>query len=82
MTRRDPEPRLLTQSQAAAYCGLCAENFKKACPIKPISLLERIPRYDRQALDRWIDSLNSPPPEADLSWMWDNAGNRSARQGY
>lgn len=57
MTRRDPEPRLLTQAQAAAYCGLCAENFKKACPVQPIALLDRIPRYDRHALDVWIDGL-------------------------
>ncbi len=82
MGRLDPEPRLLTQRQAAAYCGLCAENFKKACPVQPVSILRRIPRYDRHALDRWIDNLNNAPAETDLGWMWDNAGNRRTRQGH
>ena len=84
MTRRAPEPRLLTQAQAAAYCGLCAENFKKACPVRPVSLLARIPRYDRHALDRWIDSLDNPEPAMaeDLVQVWENAGNSRARKGH
>jgi hypothetical protein len=84
MPRHDPEPRLLTQSQAAAYCGVCAEVFKKACPVKPVNLLDRIPRYDRRALDRWIDSLDNirPIDEADdLAGMW-NAGQHDARTGH
>jgi hypothetical protein len=82
--KRSPDPRLLTQTQAAAYCGVCVEVFKKACPIPPIALCDRIPRYDRQALDRWIDSLdNSRPYESggDLGAMWDNAGNGGSRAG-
>jgi hypothetical protein len=85
MARRDPEPRLLTQSQAAAYCGLCAENFKKACPVEPVNLLERIPRYDRHALDRWIDSLNNPHAandDGDLVRVWENAGDSRARKRH
>lgn len=77
-------PRLLTQQQAAAYCGLCASNFKKACPVKPVSLLARIPRYDRVAIDRWIDSLGNPVAEEteDLLTVWDNAGNSRARERH
>jgi hypothetical protein len=87
MTRRDPEPRLLTQGQAAAYCGVCAEVFKKACPVPPVKMLDRIPRYDRHALDRWIDSLDNlrhvAPVDAgdDLRAMW-NAGQHGARTGH
>lgn len=84
MPKRDLEPRLLTQSQAATYCGICAEVFKRACPVKPVNLLERIPRYDRQALDRWIDSLNNIRPidtDDDLAGMW-NAGQHGARTGH
>jgi hypothetical protein len=85
MSRRDPEPRLLTQGQAAAYCGVCAEVFKKACPVKPINLLERVPRYDRHALDRWIDTFDNSRPigqdNIDLGRMWD-AGDNGARQGH
>jgi hypothetical protein len=73
MTKRDPEPRLLNQRQAAAYCGLCVSNFIKACPIEPVQLLDRIPRYDRFALDRWIDSFNKQFSESELSLVevWD-----------
>jgi hypothetical protein len=84
MVRRDPEPRLLTQGQAAAYCGVCVEVFKKACPVPPVSLLERIPRYDRRALDRWIDSISNFRPIEDgddLERMW-HAGNDDARPGH
>jgi hypothetical protein len=84
--RRDPEPRLLTQGQAAAYCGVCAAVFKQACPVQPIRMLDRIARYDRHALDRWIDSFEPSRPsasieEADLKTIW-NAGNRHAHQGH
>lgn len=85
MSRAMIEPRLLTQTQAAAYCGLCASNFKKACPVPPVKLSDRIPRYDRNALDRWIDSLDKSGLnglEGDLGAMWDNAGNGGARAGH
>lgn len=85
MPRRDPAPRLLNQRQAAAYCGLCVSNFIKACPVPPIRLCERIPRYDRRALDRWIDTLNENNlirPDVDLEMMWDNGGNGSAGKGH
>lgn len=78
MLRSAPEARLLTQGQAASYCGVCVDTFKKVCPVPPVSLLGRIPRYDRRALDRWIDSLNNSRPLdpdcVDLAELW-NAGN-------
>jgi hypothetical protein len=66
MAKRDPEPRLLTQGQAAAYCGVCVAVFKKACPVAPLNLLDRLPRYDRHALDAWINRLTKSPAEDDL----------------
>lgn len=85
MPKPAPVPRLLNQQQAAAYCGLCVSNFVKACPVRPVKLLERIPRYDRHALDRWIDSLDNSPAlgaELDPMEMWRNGGDRGARQGH
>ncbi len=82
MPRRDPDPRLLTQQQAAAYCGLCVANFKRACPVPKILLCDRIPRYDRAALDRWIDSLDnsrSMNSTGKLERMWDEAGHDDPR---
>lgn len=80
----EPEPRLLTQQQAAAYCGLCVSNFRKACRVKPVQMLGRIPRYDRRDLDRWLDSLSpyrDATEELDLGALWD-AGNSCTREGH
>jgi hypothetical protein len=80
--RRDPEPRLLTQGQAAAYCGVSVGVFTKACPIVPVKLLGRVPRYDRASLDTWLDSLSEFRPrdsEGDLGALWDGR-DRCARQ--
>jgi len=82
MTRRDPEPRLLTQGQAAAYCGVCVEIFRSACPIIPVKLLDRIERYDRAALDRWIDRLDGNSHSAGLVGEWRRGRNGRAREGH
>ena len=68
------EPRLLLKQDAAAYCGVCLSVFEKACPVKPIQLLNRIPRWDRFALDAWIDGLTkSEVDELDPLRMWDDS---------
>jgi hypothetical protein len=74
--RRTPrvEPRLLLKQDAAAYCGVCLAVFEKACPVQPIQLLNRIPRWDRFALDAWIDGLTkSEVNELDPLRMWDDS---------
>lgn len=55
--------RLLTRTEAAAYCGLSIAAFTALCPVRPISLGndKRLERYDIVELDKWIDSLASPP---------------------
>jgi hypothetical protein len=71
---REVQPRLLLKQQAAAYCGVCSAVFEKACPVKPIRLLNRIPRWDRFALDAWIDGLTkSEVNELDPLRMWDDS---------
>lgn len=80
-TARKLPPRLLNKQEAAAYCGVCASIFDKACPVLPIRLLDRIPRYDRHALDAWIDRLTNSPQgrdELDLVGMF-NGGDGGAR---
>jgi hypothetical protein len=69
MSGRDAEnfgvvPRLLTRHQAAAYCGVSVPTFAGVCPIKAVALGngKRLERFDRIALDRWIDSLSSIQP--------------------
>jgi hypothetical protein len=57
MTRRDPEPRMLTQAQAADYCGIGLKAFKSVCPIVPTLFRDGLARYDRCKLDNWLDGL-------------------------
>jgi len=54
-------PRLLTKSQAAAYCGVSASTFRSVCPVRAIALGVgvRMERYDIHALDQWIDRLSA-----------------------
>lgn len=66
----EPEPRLLTQQQAAAYCGIGVKAFKDICPIRPTSLNDRLQRYDRYRLDAWLDSLaGGVPAKAPAEWL-------------
>jgi hypothetical protein len=57
-------PRLFTRAQAAAYCQVSEEVFIAKCPVPPIKMGEsvRLYRWDRQELDRWLDSLASGSP--------------------
>ena len=55
----DISPRLLNKTQAATYCGVCLATFSQACPVEPVLLLDRVPRYDIRDLDAWIGSLKA-----------------------
>jgi hypothetical protein len=70
---RNLAPRLLNQQEAASYCGICVAVFKSACPVEPLLIAGRIQRWDRVALDRWIDGLSAggKPAEMDLGAAWD-----------
>jgi hypothetical protein len=78
-------PRMLSKEQAAAYCGVSLPVFEQACPVKPVQLLERILRYDRFALDQWMNTLDDASLEKKLNPVlaaWNhNERNGSARQG-
>lgn len=64
MTQSAVAPRLLTKSQAAAYCGLSVSTFGGVCPVRAIALGEgvRMHRYDVREIDAWIDSFKSERP--------------------
>jgi hypothetical protein len=63
--------RLLTKTQAAGYCGVSPATFSGLCPVPPVSLGagKRLERYDVAALDSWIESLGSAPPDASFDWL-------------
>ena len=52
-------PAALPLFQAASYCGLSVDTFKRVCPMKPIKFTasSRGDRYLRQKLDEWLLSL-------------------------
>ena len=52
-------PRMLDKGQAAAYCGMCASVFDALCPVGPVEYKPGMKRYDRGALDAWLDGLSS-----------------------
>lgn len=65
-----PAPRLLTGPQAAEYLGFKSVEVLRSIPVDPIKLSTvgagRAPRWDRRALDRYLDSLSSIEDSAPL----------------
>lgn len=61
---------MLRRVEAAAYCGLSEPRFVEACPVPPIAFMGRIPRYDRHALDEWLDGLAQDSELLDLADEW------------
>lgn len=61
MRRQPILPRLLTVEAAANYCSLSRGAFLSCCSVKPMKLGNdsRLLRYDRKALDDWINSLTN-----------------------
>lgn len=54
-------PAAMRLDQAAAYCGLSPEIFKKVCTVKPVPFTQstRGHRYLRASLDSWLASLDT-----------------------
>lgn len=61
LDRRPVEPRLLRKEQAAVYCGLDRMSFTRLCPVPAVRLADKIRRWDRKALDQWLDTLTDAP---------------------
>jgi hypothetical protein len=53
-------PASLRLGEAAEYCGLSVDVFKKVCPVKPIGFTgsSKGNRYLRASLDNWLCSLD------------------------
>jgi hypothetical protein len=53
---RNIQPRLMNLSEAAFYCGMSPTTFKAKCPVRPLLYVgSRAPRFDRKAIDAWLD---------------------------
>lgn len=51
-------PRLLTTTQAAAYCGVAEERFEQSVGIAPVRVFGTRKLWDVKALDRWLDGVS------------------------
>ena len=79
-----PSRRLLTRTEAAAYCGM---GISSELPVRPIRVRpgKQGLRYDVRELDRWIDGLQRCEDVEDIDAIidrLDDAENqRPRRQG-
>lgn len=73
-----PPRRMLTVEDAADYCGLSVNSFKAYVKIPPVNFGRSV-RYDRKALDEWLDGFRqSPTPRRPV---WELAGNAGSDRG-
>lgn len=78
-------PRLLNGRMAAAYCGVSESTFRAVCPVKPVRLgktigKERAIRWDKQDIDRWLDSKGAPAQHDASYWAEAVNGDQGARR--
>jgi len=57
--------RMLSAREAAEYCGVPARRFAAVCDVEPVEIAGGLVRYDRHALDRWLDALSAEDADAD-----------------
>lgn len=58
------DKRMLSETEAASYCGLPIKHFKAACPVLPVRLAPNALRFDKRDLDGWIDGEKAGASEA------------------
>lgn len=64
------QPRLLTSKEAAAYLGMCESTFRTIAPVAAVDFGEehtRLKRFDKRALDRWLDEKSGITNDAGLT---------------
>lgn len=50
------EKRMLSDAEAATYCGLPSKLFKAVCPVPQVRLGQNLTRFDKRDLDTWLDA--------------------------
>ncbi len=57
--------RLLSTADAAAYCNLPLNVFRKVCPVAPVALTTGRQAFDMRDLDAWIDGSKNSAVDSD-----------------
>lgn len=79
----DLPPRLLTRSEAAAYCRMTPSRFSQLVKAGTLpASIAGTTRYDRMAIDRALDKLSGLTTDVELSplqkWKQARDGSRAA----
>ena len=64
-----PEKRLLTGDEAAGYLGVSLPTLRAHVKVPPLKIGGAV-RYDRAALDRWIDGRVNKDPDMRTGDDW------------
>lgn len=76
---------MLTQAQAAQYCGMGVKAFKTTCPVAATTLRDGLNRFDRCKIDRWLDGLTpeaaAPVPKDWLGKLYQDKNDEGAQYG-
>lgn len=49
--------RMVSEKEAAEYCGRPVGKFKAACPVPPVEFPDGAKLFDLRDLDAWLDGL-------------------------
>ena len=63
-----PARLLLTQEQAAEYCGVSVNTFRAHVTVRAVKIGHSV-RYDRRDLDRWAANQNASEPLSGDDWL-------------
>jgi predicted DNA-binding transcriptional regulator AlpA len=70
-----PERRMLTIEEAADYCGLSPNSFRAYIRISPTNFGRSV-RYDRVAIDKFIDEMTAPNESPRVNRILELAGKK------
>lgn len=71
-----PAKRMLTAEEAAEYCGFKSVNgFKSYVAVPPVNFGSNV-RYDKEALDAYLDTLRQSVPVRGFGEMEDAGSGR------
>jgi hypothetical protein len=58
-------PRMYSLAKAAQYIGVSVKKFHLNCDVQPVEFADGSKRYDRNALDAFLDRLSDGNEESD-----------------
>lgn len=51
--------RIVSEREAADYCGLTVATFRRLCPVNPIDLGNSRRAFDLHDLDAWVEAIKA-----------------------